>query len=140
MAHRPLAPEEKYTEETKRAILDAFENGEDNVALRFGLNVKEKSLQRSAQRWRAKEAERGHLRNHKRGLEPGIKICLDGEERELLERLTNQFPDISLKEAIMSFRAAGLRCVLPLTHPPWYFFDFQRAHDAACDALAGCGR
>ena len=124
MAHRPLAPEEKYTEETKRAILEAFDDGEGHVALRFGLNIKEKSLQRCAQRWRAKEAERGHLRNHKRGLEPGIKICLDGEERELLEKLTKQFPDISLKEAIMSFRVAG----------------FQRAHDAACDALVGCGR
>jgi len=118
MAHRPLAPEEKYTAETKRAILDAIEAGDEHVALRFGLDVKEASLRRTARRWRANEAERGHLRNHKRGMEPGIKIVLDGPELDLLETLTNQFPDISAKEMITAFRGAGYRCVLPSYPPP----------------------
>ena len=118
MAHRGLAPEEKYTAQTKWAILNAIDDGEENVALRFDLNIKEKSVQRAAQRWRATEADRGHLRNHKRGLEPGIKIVLDGPELNLLETLTNRFPDISLKETMASFIAAGLRYVLLLTRPP----------------------
>ena len=112
-----MAPEEKYTAETKRAILEALEDGEENIALRLKLNIKEDSLERSARRWRVNEADRSHLRTT-RGLKPGIKISLVGEELELLERLTVQFPDISLKETMASFIAAGLRCVLLLTRPP----------------------
>ena len=107
MAHRPLAPEEKYPAEMKRSILEAIEAGDEHVARRFNLDVKEDSLRRTARRWRANDAERGHLRNHKRGTEPGIKIVLDGPELDLLETLTNQFPDISAKEMITSFRGAG---------------------------------
>ena len=84
----------------------------------FNLDVKEDSLRRTARRWRANDAERGHLRNHKRGMQPGIKIVLDGPELNLLETLTNRFPDISLKDTMASFIAAGLRYVLLLTRPP----------------------
>ena len=48
MAHRLLAPEEKYTAEMKRAILDAIEAGDEHVALRFDLDVREASIRRSA--------------------------------------------------------------------------------------------
>ena len=41
-----------------------------------------------------------------------------GPNSDLLETLTNQFPDISAKEMNTAFRGAGYRCVLPSYRPP----------------------
>ena len=43
------------------------------------------------------------------GTAPGVKLCLDGDELDFLQRLTTQFPDIIVAEMIDFFRAAGIR-------------------------------
>lgn len=106
-----IAGEETYPDWFKKKIIAEYENpqGAAHLPSHFGRNISQKSMVQNIARWKAREDERGHLKNHKRGLEPGVKFCLDGDELEVLKRLTTRFPDIMVAEMIDFFRAAGIR-------------------------------
>ena len=101
--------------------MQALDDGEIGVAHRFGLNINEESLKRNVRRWREKEDERGHLRNHKRGLEPGVKFCLDGTELEVLQSREGAVPGYVPRRGHPVDASSGLEVsspCAPLSSPP----------------------
>ena len=106
-----IAGEEIYTSWFKEAVIAEYENPEGAAHLpsHFGRPIKQKNMVQNIRRWKVKGEERGHFKNHKRGLNPGVKFCLEGDELEVLQRLTTQFPDILVAEMRDYFLAAGIR-------------------------------
>ena len=106
-----IAGEEIYPAWLKSNIIEMHTSsrGAAHLPSHFGRTITKKSMVQNVRRWLKNEEDRGHLKNHKRGLEPGVKICLDGEELEVLERLTTMFPDIMVAEMRNFFLAAGIR-------------------------------
>ena len=106
-----IAGEETYTSWFKKAAIAEYDKpeGAAHLPAHFGRQIKQKSFVQNIRRWKAKEEDRGHLKNHVRGLKPGVKFCLEGDELEVLEHLTTLFPDISVAEMRDYFLAAGIR-------------------------------